>query len=263
MFEYNGRAQPALRQQPEARLDSSIMFRKRLLTATNILGELLITAGVLVLLFLAWQLWVNNALVASSQLNRVAQNSQHWSTGAATDPTTDDFGKPPVLAHVGKGETIGNLYVPRLGAASTRAVAESVDPRMSLNRGYFGHYSSSQWPGQAGNFALAVHRSGWGTGFAQAQLLRTGDRIYLETATGYYGYTVRNIEYVKPTSVDVLNAVPGTTRSAAAGQSILTITTCSPQDGNVERLVTYAVLDSWRPRSAGPFPDLAPLMKKA
>ena len=90
-----------------------------------------------------------------------------------------------------------------------------------------------------------------------------GFLLHLETATGYYGYTVRNIEYVKPTSVDVLNAVPGTTRSAAAGQSILTITTCSPQDGNVERLVTYAVLDSWRPRSAGPFPDLAPLMKKA
>ena len=239
------------------------MFRNRLLKAINVFGELLITAGVLVLLFLAWQLWVNNAFVAEKQLNKVAQNSQNWASGSSTPAATDDFGPPPVLAKVGKGETIGNLYIPRLGASSTRAVAESVDPTRTLHRGYFGHYSSSQWPGQAGNFALAVHRSGWGTGFAQAQLLRTGDRIYLETSDGFYGYTVRNIEYVKPTSVNVLNAIPGAGVDPVAGQSILTITTCSPQDGNVERLVTYAVLDSWRPRSAGPFADLAPLMKKA
>ena len=239
------------------------MSRNRLLRAINILGELLITAGVLVLLFLAWQLWVNNAVVAGNQMNKVAQNSQQWASTSATSGATVDFGPAPVLAKVGKGDTIGNLYIPRLGASSTRAVAESVEPKQSLNRGYFGHYSTSQWPGQPGNFAVAVHRSGWGTGFAQAQLLRTGDRIYLETPNGFYGYTVRNIEYVKPTSVNVLNPVPGTGVEAVAGQSILTITTCSPQDGNVERLVTYAVLDSWRPRSAGPFPDLAPLMKKA
>ncbi len=239
------------------------MSRNRLLKAINIFGELLITAGVLVLLFLAWQLWVNNAVVAGNQLDKVAQNSQHWGSATAVPDTSDDFGPAPVLAKVGKGRTIGNLYIPRLGASSTRAVAESVDPKQSLNRGYFGHYSASQWPGQPGNFALAVHRSGWGTGFAQAQLLRTGDRIYLETPSGFYGYTVRNIEYVRPTSVNVLNAVPGSGVEPVAGQSILTITTCSPQDGNVERLVTYAVLDSWRPRSAGPFSDLAPMMKKA
>jgi sortase A len=168
-----------------------------------------------------------------------------------------------VLATVAGGKIIGIMYVPRLGAASTRAVAESATPTVTLDSGYYGHYSETQMPGEAGNFAVAVHRSGWGTGFKQAQLLRTGDRIYLETKQGYYGYTVRNIEYVKPTSVNVLNAVPGTDGAATAGQSILTITTCSPQNGNVERLVTYAVLDSYRTRAAGPFADLVPLMKKA
>jgi sortase A len=224
-------------------------------------ARLLITAGVIVLLYLAWQLWINNAVVAREQQDRVTHNSAQWSSALPTPEPT--YGVAPILAHVDPGETLGNLYIPRLGASSTRAVSESVDPTRSLNRGFYGHYSKTQWPGEPGNFALAVHRSGWGTGFAQAQLLRTGDRIYLETPGGYYGYTVRNIEYVKPSSIDVLNKVPGTTLKAFPGQSIMTITTCSPQDGNVERLVTYAVLDSWRPRSAGPFEDLAPLMKKA
>lgn len=241
------------------------MAQRRGLTVINVVGELLITAGVLILLFLVWQLWINNALVGAAAQRAAAQDSHSWSTASA-DPNAaadKDYGPAPVLPKVSAGKTIGNLYVPRLGADSTRRVAETVTPTLSLNHGYYGHYASSAWPGEPGNFALAVHRSGWGTGFTEAQLIRSGDRIYLETPSGYYGYTVRNIEYVKPESVDVLNAVPGSGASAPAGQSILTITTCSPQDGNIERIAVYAVLDSWRPLSAGPFSDLAPLIKKS
>jgi sortase A len=248
------------------------MPARRTLSVINLIGELLITAGVLVLLFLAWQLWVNDSITAASNQAQVQNDAASW-TVPTPDPSLvaqKDFGPAPVLAKVSAGQIIGNLYVPRLGADATRRVAESVTPKLSLNHGYFGHYAQTAWPGQPGNFALAVHRSGWGTGFKQAQLIRTGDRIYLATPAGYYGYTVRNIEYVKPTSVDVLAAVPGTTvaapgktAKAPAGQSLLTITTCSPQNGNAERIVTYAVLDSWRPLKAGPFADLAPLMKKS
>lgn len=241
------------------------MASRKSLTIMNVIGELLITAGVVILLFLVWQLWINNSLVGATAQREAAQDSQSWSTATAAAAASDDtdFGPPPVLPKVAEGKTIGNLYVPRLGAESTRRVAESVNPTVSLNRGYYGHYPSTAWPGEPGNFALAVHRTGWGTGFKQAQLIRTGDRMYLETPSGYYGYTVRNIEYVKPEAVDVLNAIPGSGASAPAGQSILTITTCSPQDGNVERIAVYAVLDSWRPIDAGPFSDLAPLMKKS
>lgn len=236
------------------------MARSRTLGVLNIAGEVLITTGVVVLLYLAWQLWINNAVVTSEQQAVVNQNTSAW---GAVNSSTDasDTWPAPAMSKVSAGAVIGNLYVPRLGASSTRAVGESVTPTLTLNHGYFGHYSSSQMPGQPGNFALAVHRSGWGTGFKQGQLVRTGDRIYLATKSGYYGYTVRNIEYVKPTSVDVLNAVPGTTKTA--GQSLLTITTCSPQDGNAERLVVYAVLDSYRTHAAGPSADLAKLIVKA
>lgn len=237
------------------------MVRQRFLTALGVTGELLITAGVIVLLYLGWQLWINNALQANAQQRIVEQNIQAWGN-ETPNPTATGTWPAPVLETVGKGGIIGNLYIPRFGASSTRAVGESVDPNVTLNRGYYGHYSQTQMPGEPGNFALAHHRGGWGSAFKQAQLLRTGDHIYLETKLGYYGYTIRNIEYVRPTGIDVLNEVPGSTDSPGK-QSYLTITTCSPIDGNAERLIIYADLDSFRTRKAGPFPELAPLIAKA
>lgn len=239
------------------------MKKSRVYDAIGVAGEVLITVGVLALLFLAWQLWINNAFVARDQQKLVAEQSQQWNT---VSPTPSEGAKEtwpaPAVEKVDAGKVIGNLYIPRLGESNTRAIGESVTPELTLNRGYFGHYSDTQMPGENGNFALAVHRSGWGTGFKDAQLLQTGDRIYIETESGFYGYTVRNMEYVLPTSLDVLAPAPGSEMSDA-NQSIMTITTCSPQDGNVERLVVYAVLDSYRDRVSGPFPDLAPMMKQA
>jgi sortase A len=241
------------------------MSSRKTLSFLNVIGELLITAGVLVLLFLAWQMWVNNAVVAASAQQAVTQDSRAWSS-ATPDPALaekTDFGPPPVMRRVGVGQTIANIYIPRLGPENTRRIVESVQPTVSLNRGFYGHYPQTSLPGETGNVAIAAHRGGWGTGAKQAQLIRTGDHIYLESPQGYYAYTVRNIEYVMPTSVNILDPVPGHGATAPAGQSILTLTTCSPQDGNIERLAIYAVLDSWRPLSAGPFDELAPLMKKS
>lgn len=237
------------------------MARSRSFSAFGVAGEILITAGVLVLLYLGWQTWINNAVQANEQQHLVEQNIKEWSA-PISDPNAQDTWPAPVLPKVGKGATIGNLYIPRFGASSTRAVGESVDAKVTLNRGFYGHYSQTQMPGAPGNFALAHHRGGWGSAFKQAQLLRTGDHIYLETKIGYYGYTIRNIEYVDPSGVNVLNDVPGSDASPGA-QSYLTITTCSPIEGNAERLVVYADLDSFRTRAAGPFPELAALIAKA
>ena len=241
------------------------MTRQRIFSALGIFGEVLITAGVVVLLYLAWQTWINDAVQANAQHQLVEQNIKEWST-ATSDPSAssnaDQTSPAPVMDKVSKGATIGNLYIPRFGASSTRTVGESVDPKVTLNRGYYGHYSKSQMPGEPGNFALAHHRGAWGSAFKQAQLLRTGDNIYLETKDGYYQYTIRNIEYVKPTGVNVLNAVPGTDKEPGK-HSYLTITTCSPIEGNAERLVVYADFVSFRARKVGPSAELAPLIAKA
>ena len=45
---------------------------------------------------------------------------------------------------------------------------------------------------------MAIHRTGWGSSFADSPKLQAGDKIYLETADGFYTYIFRNNEYVLP-----------------------------------------------------------------
>ena len=242
----------------------------KLNTALGIFGEVLITGGAVVLLFLTWQLWINNAIVASEQAEAVKNFSNNiTSSPSASSLWTPkaqaiDYGPPPVLTAVGQDDVIGNLYVPRLGSGSTRAVANGVtNPGATINRGYYGKYEAAGWPGEAGNFAMAVHRTGWGTSFTQAQTIRPGDHIYLETSQGWYIYTVRNTEYVVPSQVDVVNPIPLSQAPAVDGQSILTITTCSPMNGNGERLVVYGLLSSWQPLDAGIPTEITKLVEEA
>ena len=230
----------------------------------GITGELLITFGAIVLLFLAWQLWINNAVVAGQQHSASAEMSKQWSTDkdkSESAPATEDYGPAPAFGGAAEGAKFATIYIPRLGADSTRVIKNSVDLSTVLNNGYYGHYTNSQWPGQPGNFALAVHRTNWGSPFGDAPKLQIGDKIYVETADGYYTYAFRNYEFVLPTAIDVLLPVPGT-NTAPGDQSILTITTCNPLLGDAERMIVYSVLESWQPRDAGPPAAMAKTQKK-
>jgi sortase A len=232
----------------------------------GIFGEVLITIGAVVLLFLVWQLYINNAVLAREQVGLTQEQSLAWATvtptpSATNEPEQTDFGPPPAMAPVSEGEQFGILYIPRLGPDSQRAVRHGVDPASVLNHGYYGHYPDTQMPGEPGNFAMAIHRTGWGSSFADVPKLQAGDKIYLETADGYYTYTFRNYEFVLPTAVDVVLPVPGS-NAPATDQMLITITTCNPLLGDAERLISYGVYESWRPRSAGPPPAIAAIVTK-
>ncbi len=238
----------------------------RISAILGIFGEVLITIGVLVLLFLVWQVYINNAVLANQQANITKNQSQAWATVTPTAAPSDapeqtDFGPPPVLAPVGVGEQFAIIYIPRLGADSQRAASNSVDPGSVLNHGYYGRYPNTQWPGEPGNFALAIHRTGWGSSFADVPKLQAGDKIFVETADGYYTYTFRNYEYVMPTAVNVVAPVPGS-QAAPGNQMLITITTCNPLLGDAERMITYGVFESWRPRTAGPPAAIAAIVAK-
>ena len=155
----------------------------------------------------------------------------------------------------------GNIYIPRFGNDFIKVAAEGVGAQDTLNRGYFGRYPNSQLPGEPGNVAFAAHRSGYGNPFRQAPKLQVGDVIVLQTPNGYYQYRVRNTEYVVPTQVEVVNAVPGGSNAAVPGQSVLTITTCNPELVNAERLIVYAVMVGWQPADAGPPQEIASMVK--
>ena len=232
----------------------------------GVVGETLITLGVVVMLFLGWQLWINGVIITNESAAVAEENAAKWTssttpTSTSSEAAVVDFGPAPVMSKPANGEVFANIYIPRFGNDYVKVAAEGVEPESTLNRGYFGRYSDSQLLGEPGNVALAVHRSGYGSPFLSAPTLRTGDLIVLQTKTGYYEYRVRNTEYVMPSQVEVVNAVPGGANTAVDGQSLMTITTCNPELGNAERLITYAVMVGWQPKDAGPPKEIASMVK--
>jgi sortase A len=225
----------------------------------GVLGELLITAGVFVLLFLGWQVWLNDIIEGAAQDKQAQQLSQSWK-GAATATSTPvpsaSPGTPVVAVAPGNAQKFGILYVPRFGVTWERPIAQGVGVRDVLDKIGVGHYPGSAMPGQVGNFAIAAHRHAYGGGFENLHLLHVGDHVYIGTKDGWYEYTFRDIEYVKPTQVNVLQPVP-MEPGVAPVDRILTMTTCNPFFSTAERMIAFATFDTWYPYSKGAPPEIA------
>lgn len=228
--------------------------RKRV-TVVGVLGEIPITAAVLVLLFLGWQVWLNDIIVGQQLRGESVEQSQEWEKeqGTPDHGTPDD---PPVMTAPANAERFALLAVPRFGADYYRPIAEGVGTNDVLNRGNIGHYPTTQMPGAVGNFAIAAHRSAHGGNFHNLHELRVGDHLYVETADGWYSYVFRNLEYVRPTGVGVLNPTPQA-EGIEATDRVITLTTCNPFFSTAERLIAYGVFDRWYPRADGPPEEIA------
>ncbi|NQX06918.1 class E sortase [Rathayibacter sp. VKM Ac-2856] len=236
---------------------------RRRLSFFGVLGELLMTAGVLVLLFLAWQLWWNDAVIAGRQEDQAAELRQSWgddapSAEAPSEPTAEPAvpGDPVIAPVAALDTTFGNLYIPRYGEGWVRTIAEGVDAENVLDVGSIGHYPGTQMPGEMGNFAIAAHRSAAGGGMHLIDELQLGDAIYIETADGWYTYRFRNLEYVQPSEVQVIDPVPWTS-DVVPTDRLITMTSCNPLLSTAERIIAYGVFESWQPRSAGAPAELA------
>lgn len=239
------------------------------LSLIGVLGELLVTAGVLVFLFLGWQLWLNDVIVGEQQNASAAELAHSWTAdlpAAATPPdapTTQpvSYGEPVVATEPTEATKFAIMYIPRFGPDYARSIAEGVGTVKVLNKNGIGHYPGTQMPGQIGNFAVAAHRTTHGAPFNSIATLRVGDRIYVQTEQGYYTYIYRNTEYVYPNGVGVKNPVPQS-KTAATTDRLLTMTSCNPKLSAAERIVAYSVFDSWQPLSAGPPAEIAALVLK-
>jgi sortase A len=236
----------------------------RSVSLIGVLGEVFITAGVIVLLFLVWQTWFNNIVVSSAQREEALDLSQEWNRGEPVKPVAPegraDPGDPVVAKAPAEAEVFGTLIVPRFGSDYTRPIAESVSLERVLNTRGVGHYTGTQMPGEVGNFAVAAHRTGWGDPFYDINKLQLGDSVYVETKAGWYRYVFRSLEYVKPSGIGVLDPVPQVD-GAVATDRIMTLTSCNPLYDIAERIIAYAVLDTWYPRSEGAPAEIAPLVQ--
>jgi len=236
---------------------------RRPVSVIGIFGELFITAGIIVLLFLVWQTWVNNIFVSNTQRGEAQELSQEWNKGEAVDLAPEeraDPGVPIVATPPAEAEAFGTLIVPRFGADYTRPIAESVSLERVLNTRGVGHYTGTQMPGEVGNFAVAAHRTGWGDPFFDINKLQLGDSVYVETEAGWYRYVFRSLEYVPASGVGVLNPVPQFD-GAVASDRLMTLTSCNPIHDIAERIIAYAVYDTWYPRSEGAPAEIAAIVQ--
>ena len=172
--------------------------------------------------------------------------------------TPDEF-SPPVIAAAEEGEVFALLRVPRFGDDYVRPIAEGVSLEEVLNRSSLGvgKYPESNLLGEAGNFAIAAHRRGFGGSFRQLVDFQVGDSIYIEVESGWYVYEFRNLEYVWPTAIDVLNSFPRIDVSSPT-ERLITLTTCNPEFSTDERVIAYGVYRGWYPRESGIPRELIP-----
>ncbi|HET6875412.1 MAG TPA: class E sortase [Acidimicrobiales bacterium] len=192
------------------------------------IGLALITAGVIVLLFVAYQLWGTNLTEARNQSHLAKQ----FTTNVAQKPVAVvTASTPDVLPAVPTGGAIDHMVIPAIGV--DKYVVEGTDEN-ALRQGP-GHYTGTAYPGQVGNAAIAGHRTTYGAPFFELNQLKVGDQIKitdLNDRTWIYVVSQAPV-VVSPDDVAVLDPTPF---------AQLTLTTCNPRYEATTRLIVFARL---------------------
>ncbi|MBT2390267.1 class E sortase [Streptomyces sp. ISL-1] len=209
--------------------------------ASRAIGELFISFGVLMLLFVTYQLWWTN-IRAGQQANQ------------ATNKIQDDWanGRKPGVFEPGQGFAI--MHIPKLDVVVP--IAEGISKPKVLDRGMVGHYSDGKLKtampsDKSGNFAVAGHRNTHGEPFRYINRLEPGDPIVVETQDAYYTYKMANIlPQTSPSNVSVIGPVPQGSGFTGPGRYI-TLTTCTPEFTSTYRMIVWGKMVEERPRSKG------------
>ena len=210
--------------------------------ASRWIGEAFITMGVLMLLFVTYQLWWTNVLA-------------HQEAGGAASTLQDEWAKKqrdPGVFSAGQGFAI--IYIPKLDVKAP--IAEGIDKHRVLDRGMVGHYGEAPlktampWA-KKGNFALAGHRNTHGEPFRYVNRLQPGDEIVVETRRAFYTYRMTSIlPQTSPSNTSVIDPVPQGSGFTKPGRYI-TLTTCTPEFTSTFRMIVWGRMVDERPRSKG------------
>lgn len=232
------------------------------------IGESLITAGVLLGLFVVWQLFytdVQSGRDQDSVLEELEWVQPVVAQGTGTDgeivgpdvvqliPEDQKHYGPsgaPILTEPGTASTFATLHVPRWGAGYIKPISQGVSRREVLDKLGIGHYPGTAMPGQVGNFAMAGHRTTYGKPFADVDKLKTGDALVVQTEEAWFVYRVTSTSIVKPTDVYVIDPNPTKPKSSPTKASI-TLTTCHPKYSAAQRFIVHGELEYWAPTGVG------------
>jgi sortase A len=209
-------------------------------------GEMLITLGLIVLLFAAYEVYGKTAIVDAHQTDLERQLAQDWKPGVAPSAPPSSSSAAPSVAppDLPGGNAIARLYIPRVN--KQWVVVQGVTP--ADIRFAPGHYPDTAMPGQPGNFSVAGHRTP--AIFWDLDQMKSGDAMVVETRDTWYVYRVYQSQIVAPTAVQVVAAVPDKPGQKPT-QALITLTTCNPKWDNYQRLIVHGQLERSQPRTAG------------
>ncbi|GHF95719.1 MULTISPECIES: class E sortase [Streptomyces] len=204
--------------------------RNRIAGLISVFGELLITAGLVLGLFVVYSLWWTNVLADRAADKEGAQVRGEWA-----DPG------PGALDTKGG---LGFLHVPAFGG--DEILVKQGTGSTVLNNGVAGYYTdpikSALPQDKQGNFTLAAHRDGHGAKFHNIHKLKNGDPIVFESKDTWYVYKVyKTLPETTKYNVDVLQQVPEESGRTEPGRYI-TLTTCTPMYTSDYRYIVWGEL---------------------
>lgn len=241
----------------------------RVRAALGMFGELLVTLGLVLMLFVLYAVYWTDIVSARKQHNATSTLDQRW----ADNPVV---GTPQRTARTDAedGQGFAKLSVPSFGSDYHFTVIEGTS-EATLEIGP-GHYADTALPGQPGNFAVAGHRVGKGAPFNDLDQLQSCDAVVVETASSWFVYRVLPMEGDSPAGIPACTAspTPVTTPDGAYNglvgrevvapsdgrviapvpnspeatidpsqeRALLTLTTCTPKFSASQRLIIHATL---------------------
>lgn len=260
-------------------------------TTVRTVGEVLITLGVIVLLFVIYEVYWTDLVSAGKQREATAALDDRWQTGTQDPERVDHFDG------LSEGDGFAKMYIPAFGPDYHFTIVEGTTEK-SLEVGP-GHYLDTAYPGEPGNFAVAGHRVGKGAPFNDINLIDSCDAILVETKNSWYVYRMvpkreqkadwasvkagnpkcANVnvlgepygdvvgqEIVTPNQGSVIAPIPHQPDSIggnAGGQAaLMTLTTCHPKFSDRQRLIVHAVLDVQIPKDQLPAGEPPPQMRE-
>ena len=238
-------------------------------------GELLITAAVVLALFVVWQNWWTDLTAQKAFAAGRTSVVDQWGATLDSDgipgpsrplpaPTpsggthTGSGSQTGSGTHTGSGaqagsdthtsirkpiKTIGLMFVPALQKRDLwgQPIVEGTSTR-ALNHGV-GHYPGSASAGGIGNMGIAGHRTTHGAPFRHLDKLKPGDRVIIRIKDTWYIYALDKSKIVRPNENWVLKSRPW--RNARG--RLITLTTCHPVGSAARRLVWWGHLVRTQP----------------
>ncbi|GAB3226242.1 hypothetical protein GCM10027447_16250 [Glycomyces halotolerans] len=213
-------------------------------------GETLITFGVIVLLYAAYEVFGVSGEINDNQESLSSELDIAWQQNeeAVAEESVDGAPIPEL------GDAFARMWAPDIRPESWTLVegTELSDIEYAPGRHLDGAY-----PGEQGNFTLAGHNVP--AIFQKIRDLEPGDKVVIETKEYFYVYEVQEHVVVDETQVEILTPVPRQPGVAPGPDDYwLTMFTCHPLWDNYERYVVFSQLtETYERDPEGELPDEA------